>query len=286
MNRLLRSSAKFVIPLVVLRCVGCAFSPGEPWGHVDATLDIQFLPPSDRIDESGALKTSLGYHVQLEPISLSVDGILLTFSGEGSATDVFDPANPPEGYNLCHNGHCHAETGELVSYEEIAQTLTGSDGGDSVFIPADSSAQVAVNKTAGVALPHCGSPCDTPRGKMTKITVNTSVLALSGRVFDGTGQSRLPHDGVAISVNIGLVPAVSTLAGVWFGKGHPVDRTAKITMNLGAGLFDSVDWGRFSILTDENQNSVFSLSEIEIEQIRTNIREKFAEQTNLVATID
>lgn len=281
-----RHLASPVALIAVVFCTHCSFSPGEPWGHVETTLNVVFDPPPDRIDESGRLKTAHGYHIELEPLSFQINDIVLTFSQEDTELAAFDPGNPPEGYGLCHNGHCHAASGALVSYEEIARSTGGTDGAENLIVPIDSATSVGLNSTAAATVPVCGPSCDTPLGKLTTLTVNIQSMSWNARVFDETALRRLPPQGVTISATTTLIPALSTTAVARFGKGHPVNRTAELRLILGATLFDGIDWANFPVTTSVGETPSFVLSETEMELIQTTLREKFIESSKLSASIE
>ena len=111
--------------LALISLGGCT-DPGLPWGVVEATIEAKFDPSEGRLDDEGRLKTSANYALELESVAVTFDALTLTLAGAGAAD--FDPANPPEGYSLCHNGHCHAASGELVDYEDIQAEMNQASG--------------------------------------------------------------------------------------------------------------------------------------------------------------
>ncbi|MBM4373379.1 MAG: hypothetical protein FJ098_17105, partial [Deltaproteobacteria bacterium] len=131
--------------LVLVLAAGCAFTDGEPWGEVRPALRVVFDPSPERLTPEGWLRTTLGYGVELHALDVSVDGLTLSMAAGGEGAAVFDPADPPEGYSLCHNGHCHAASGALVSYEAIAAELGGggTTEGFVLAVPAAGSVPAA-----------------------------------------------------------------------------------------------------------------------------------------------
>ena len=137
---MLHSHAKFslktaFVALLLPAVVGC-LGDGLPWGQLEASMTATFAPSPDRLDDQGRLKTAANYVVDIEEISLGFDAFSLVLAAQGAAG--FDPANPPEGYSLCHNGHCHSDSGALVDYEDIALEMAGGSGGARVAVGLDS----------------------------------------------------------------------------------------------------------------------------------------------------
>ncbi|MCB9762153.1 MAG: hypothetical protein H6739_20305 [Alphaproteobacteria bacterium] len=103
---------------------GCTFTPGtEGFTTLDSAAltggweaEDPALPQILREDGTTITITS----ASLQPAWLSLQSI----SGAGS---TFDPADPPEGYGLCHSGHCHRDDGALVDYVDIQAELAGGD---------------------------------------------------------------------------------------------------------------------------------------------------------------
>jgi len=82
---------------------GCVWGPGEPFVElVQVELQVE-------VDGGGAA-AARGARLALQAL-------------EGGVS--FDPADPPEGYGLCHNGHCHKDDGTLPTYEQIEAELAG-----------------------------------------------------------------------------------------------------------------------------------------------------------------
>lgn len=111
--------------MIALLFLACTFQPGGGFGRLDGfTADLRFEPGEARDLGGFKVLTDLGYEVQVDSMQLDLSAIeLQELSGAPGVT--FDPANPPEGYGLCHGGHCHAEDGSLVGYDEIIAELSG-----------------------------------------------------------------------------------------------------------------------------------------------------------------
>ncbi len=96
--------------------VGCTFDSGAPWGYVDAAIDIE------PVGDSGQVAVT---DQEIEPSELE----LRARATGGGGVEDFDPADPPPGFTLCHQGHCHHEDGGIYDYEEIEAGIGVEDGG-------------------------------------------------------------------------------------------------------------------------------------------------------------
>lgn len=97
---------------------GCALEPGGGFStlgevQVGGALETTFLPTGD------------GREVELTSALLTVVAATLQSLSGGGGDNSLDPSAPPEGFSLCHSGHCHHEDGSLWSYEEIEAWLAG-----------------------------------------------------------------------------------------------------------------------------------------------------------------
>ena len=92
----------------------CTLEGGQPWGQVDFGVSVLSMDTAGRM-EGNLIKTADNYGLEIETLTVefaAVSAVQTTSAGAG-----FDPAQPPEGYSLCHNGHCHSADGRLVAYE-------------------------------------------------------------------------------------------------------------------------------------------------------------------------
>ncbi|MCA9514934.1 MAG: hypothetical protein KC635_08330 [Myxococcales bacterium] len=227
---------------------GCAFSDGDPWGRLELDAAARLDRPADRAVD-GKLLTAENYLVALDTVELVPGDVTVAQKAEGSA-GAFDPADPPEGYTLCHNGHCHATDGRLVPYEEVAAELAGGGGsaGPSVTIPVAAGAMVALptsGEAAEIPLGDCPAGCEWARGEMDTVSVAVTSLHLRGTVFDQLtgGAARLPSEGVGFDVTIPLdavAPSASLHAA--FGVDEPVGLRVHATVVVPATLFDGIDF--------------------------------------------
>lgn len=222
-----------MLPLLLL---GCAFGPGQGFGELEAaSLTAVFSPGAARDLGGGEVLSQDGYAVRVDTLALDLGDVeLLALSGGGSAT--FDPANPPEGYTLCHGGHCHSESGALVDYADIEAELAGGAASFSavVTLPVGEAADLL----DGAVFDFDVAPyAYLPAADVSKVEVGVSALRLEGEV------RRHPDDGWRAPITVAL-----PLEGA-FGAGFdlPLDRahdpvvTLSIALAPDGTLFDGLD---------------------------------------------
>lgn len=113
------------LPLLpLLGLAGCAIGPGHGYGELSPVAFSAALTPGAARDLGGAVLTDQGYAVALDAFTWEV-GSLHLMELQGGSGGTFDPATPPEGYGLCHGGHCHRDDGALVDYADIEAELAG-----------------------------------------------------------------------------------------------------------------------------------------------------------------
>ncbi len=215
---------------------GCTFEDGQPWGEVV----FQLQPRFDR-DGRGddRLQTSKDYDVALSTLKLGLTTIDLNIAGEEGVLS-FDPANPPDGYSLCHNGHCHAADGKLVSYADIDAELA-LGGGKEVLVGAV-DATIDFLNPAQIAV-DCGS-CEVGRGTLSAVTVRVDHIRIEGTAFDRRLAPRIPEEGLPFSVDIPvLVETSQILVGEReIGRNAPVGILVPGDIIVHARLLDQIDF--------------------------------------------
>jgi hypothetical protein len=166
---------------------GCAWGDGEPFAVVDARLTAALEVPADRDLGGGWQKLASGYEVRIDELVVVAEELTLVDAGTGPSS--FDPANPPPGYSNCHAGHCHADDGSLVDYEDIEAELAGGGAGatEVLFWPLGE-----LDLAAGVdrAL-ACDPDCSLPLAHVTAARMHVTGLRLAGAVRDGRADPRL-----------------------------------------------------------------------------------------------
>jgi hypothetical protein len=156
----------------------CAWQNGEPFGAVTVDLTARWTDDASR---GGAWqKLASDFEVQVTAASATFGALALV--DVGTAALNFDPADPPPGYSLCHNGHCHNDDGRLVSYEEIAAELAGGDGPASALSLAVGARELrtGVEETLGCD----GGPCDLPLASIRRVELPVLRLEAAGQVRD------------------------------------------------------------------------------------------------------
>jgi len=156
----------------------------------------------------------------------------------------FDPADPPEGYSLCHNGHCHADSGELVDYEDISAELAGGQTSAGGVVQAiDSEVGLDTGDVVDVPLDDCSNDCQLERGLLNTVTLEVRSLRISGRAFDTTEQQRLPEEGVAFETVIPLNLEFTRVVEGRIADGEPVDVNLLVRLELTEKMLDPVEFG-------------------------------------------
>lgn len=225
--------SRLIFILAVLSLGGCTIEDGNPWGTARFDLETRF-------DTDGRgdvrLRTAKDYDVELDELVLGVSTVRLQLTGAGEQLS-FDPANPPSGYSLCHNGHCHSSDGRLVDYEDIEAELVTGGGGPELVGAVDGRVSFLSPEPIPV---DCGM-CDLERGSIQAATIELNVLSIRGRVWDRRVDARIP-EGMAFEVEYPLNEALtSVIEGIDVGQDPlGVDVTGSLTIR--ARLLDQFDF--------------------------------------------
>lgn len=220
---------------------GCAWGPGGSFGELSAELSAGWEVAPGRDAGGGWQRLASDYQVRVDGAAWTTTKLVLVGRAEGAEGAVgFDPASPPPGYSLCHNGHCHAADGRLVSYEEIAAEL----GGDKPPASALELPTGALDLIAGgsLELGCAGGPCDLPRGTIGRVELEVTALALSGAVRDARTPPRRAEAPFFAAVTL---PRPVRPAGA---LELPIDRASAPRIRLAVGvhpsaeIFDTLDW--------------------------------------------
>jgi hypothetical protein len=161
---------------------------------------------------------------------------------EGTSTG-FDPADPPPGFGLCHNGHCHADGGSLVAYEDVAIAASESVASGRVIQPVDAGVELV---RGSVSVPFEGpcEGCQLDPGQLGSVGLNIVAVRVRGQVFDlleGDAR-RLPEAGVEVSFTVLVDVALGRQLGGVVGKDDPPGVEIQTTFLMTERLFDGVDW--------------------------------------------
>ncbi|TNF34313.1 MAG: hypothetical protein EP329_07380 [Deltaproteobacteria bacterium] len=243
------SSTLAALAVAALVAPACAFADGDPWGRLELDLAARVDASADRV-EDGAIKTARDYLVRLDAVEVEVEHVVVRQRAAGAAA-AFDPADPPEGYSLCHNGHCHSADGRLVSYEDIAAEVAGAGAGSGPSVTLEALegavtlpvAPATLGASSQVPLDECPGGCTFARGDLDTLEVALIEVRVTGVVHDRlTGDSaRLPAAGRRFDVVLPASVVTASLDGA-FDKGEPVGLRLSVTVEVPASLFDGPDW--------------------------------------------
>jgi hypothetical protein len=214
---------------------GCTFSPGEPWGTLEIALDVRF-DPADREDE-GRLRTATDYLLEVDAVSVDLTRVFLSFS-EDSAPVVFDEANPPAGFSLCHGGHCHSDDGRLVDYEDIVRDLEGG-GAEPPGLSMPVGERLELDDEPLAVPLDCGA-CALPATVVDDVRLELGRVQLTGRAFDARGE-RLPEDGVEFDLVYDQPVASKLELGEEVGPWSSPRLRIEVDYALPLGVLD-LDW--------------------------------------------
>lgn len=261
-----RSAAEALVGLV-LGLGGCTFDDGNPWGEASVGLRASFEVPASRVRDDGSVKTARDYAVKLDTLKLTFSTLTIGMrEGEGEAPAGFDPAAPPEGFSLCHNGHCHGADGKLYSYAEVAAAAAGGEnaGGAAPVVTVDVGSEdgIALSDTP-VDVPLSGCPCDLPRGTLTAAQLTVTRLQVRGSVTDLRPTSRLASPVVEIDLDLPLDAVFSAPLEGGVSRGDFADQQFGFaaTLALTPKVLDVID---FSLATQPTE-----LSQTLSETVRT-----------------
>lgn len=261
---------------LLLAMSGCTFEEGSPWGQAAFALEASFDASARRTDE-GYLRTGNGYGFELERLELELGALALTERPEGAAVS-FDPANPPAGYSLCHNGHCHAADGRLVDYEDIALELAAQQGvAGGVTQPVDASARFEGDDVVTLEIDPeaCSNQCELPVGELASASLVVASVRLVGRAID-TREDRLPAEGLEVDVTLPVQVTFERVIGGAIGRDAPVGVEVDVALGVPDTLLDGVDW---SLWADSPGALATSPA------LLTVIRDNLAEDASLEVTI-
>jgi hypothetical protein len=190
------------------------------------------------------VKTDADYAVEIRRLAVEVEALHLDLStGEDSAG--FDPAHPPEGYSLCHNGHCHGPGGSLVPYDEIQRQVSGASSFSVARFGMEQPVELGPEPIE-IALGECTSECELERGEITEVGVDLHGIDLEVIVFDPRTESRLPPGGAAFSAELVLEAEVGAELDGRVDDGEPLVVRVAADLAMPESMFDGIDWAAVS----------------------------------------
>lgn len=224
--------------LVFAGLVGCTFADGSPWGRVDGRMQARSL------ERTGASPEDIEIDRAVLKAEVVAESVTTQSGGSGGS---FDPSNPPSGYSLCHNGHCHSDEGELVPYEKVRAEMNAS-GGTSTQTLASWSTDLELSGGEPVVLPEVSIDDETT---IDRLSLKATNLVIEGTYRDGERE-------VPLEVQLGQFQ-LGTLEGLDVSVGPESDAHQTIEVCLGwtESWFSEVDAGEL-----ERQDGTIRLTRI------------------------
>jgi hypothetical protein len=243
---------------------GCTFEEGQPWGQAELSVSAR-LDDAGRPDAQGRLRTSTGYLVELEGFEVSFGAANLNLRPAGTNVS-FDPASPPEGFSLCHNGHCHSADGRLVDYEDVAAEVAqraGVSGG--VSWPLDVGA-LLTGEAVELPLGPCSGGCELPTGELSTFEVTMTGAKVRARVLRASDEGEVAV--VDLDAPLAVVLRVPVEGEV--GKDAPVGVRLDARVEVSAKWLDEVPWeaGEPSALEGSLGGAIFENTTITLDVAR------------------
>jgi hypothetical protein len=223
-----------------LAFAGCATGPGHGFGEItEVTLDLGFTPGEARDLGDGGFLTDLGYRVHLDRFEVGLTELRLEqLPGAGGGL-AFDPADPPAGYTLCHNGHCHAEDGSLHSYEEVEAEATSGAASWTPVVAYDLDREVDLLGDGLETLPDCEQDCALPQVHVQRVSLDVRSVSLQATIHDddaGTTEWAAAIEADATSSLLGTL-------NLPFDRDHDPVVRLDLTATVDGTLLDTVDPG-------------------------------------------
>lgn len=236
--------ARLLLPLLL--ATGCALDAGEGFAVLQPSLRAAYTSPSSREVGDGYQRLSSDFQVRLTTVTMRLERIDLLGSAGGGGPTSFDPANPPPGYTICHNGHCDREDGAQVPYEEVEAELGG--GGAS----ASTVATLPVGELDLLAPENrsleCEPDCELPSTTVSNGRWTLTALRLDGTVRDSRATPRFsgerPFRFELTSTGAPAEP-VAVLTGaldIPSDRAHAPRVVLDLTLELTPKIFDPLDW--------------------------------------------
>lgn len=239
---------RFVVVVAMSLGTGCALEPGHGFGTITgASLSARLTPGPARDLGGGAILTNLGHRVTLRSAHLTLGPVQLQSLGAsgGGSGAVFDPASPPPGYSLCHSGHCHSDSGELVSYEEIQAELAG--GGAAGYRAEATFGAVGEVDLLAAGPRALGEPApsrELPETTLVRAVVQVERVALEGEVELAEPSAGEPRAELVVSLPFdgALTAAISRPVD----RDHPAELDVEVAITLDGTVFDDLPFDRLS----------------------------------------
>jgi hypothetical protein len=228
-----------------LGLAACAGEPGVGWGPVELALDAHWQVPADRRSGDDEIILAGGWIVAVDEVVLTVATARLqaAVAGDSASTTTFDPANPPAGYANCHGGHCHADDGRLVAYEEIAAELAAGGATGHLDLMRFGGTQLDALTAGRARQATCTETCLLDTLLPSLLALDLAALQIRGHVRDGRAVPRLAGTH-AFSARIPLAGLQLASPLIWPDRPDSEAPTWRLQahLTLGPDLLDAVDW--------------------------------------------
>ena len=230
----------------VLLSTGCALDAGEGFAVLEPSLRAAYTSPPSREVGDGFQRLSSDFQVKLTTARMRLERIELLGRSGGGGPTTFDPANPPPGYTICHNGHCDREDGAQVSYEDVEAELSGG-GGSATTVATLPVGEVDLLNPETRSL-ECQPDCELPGTTVSNGRWTLTGLRLEGIVRDARATPRFAGErpfqlDATVSGNPSEPVAVITGAlDVPSDRAHAPRVVLELTLELTPMSFDPVDW--------------------------------------------
>lgn len=254
--------------LLLFLSTGCALGPGEPFATLSVRVVAALSHPPGRDAGDGFQKLSTDYQVKLSSLRLDVTALELVDLGAG-ATLAFDPANPPAGYGLCHNGHCHREDGALVDYAVISAEVSGGGGPSTVATLASRELDVFAGEDFAL---DCGEVCALPAAQVGQVRLQVRGVSAVGVVRDGRPQARLSEQPFQLEATLPGGSELSTPVDIEVSRHASARVRVTLSVALGAPLLDGIPFEQLPSAAGARDAYPASLPDVQ-KQLRVNLAE-------------
>lgn len=228
---------------LLAQLAACTFSDGNPWGR--ASFEVIAEAELPEIDAEGWFVTPYDYRIRVNEVSVELHEIALSGSGVSSGPSLFDPANPPPGYSNCHNGHCHADSGAIVDYEDIQAELNGGSAPVSAAVLEQQLAEpvVLIPASGPAALGECSKECALPAGEITEVALHVESVSLSVDVKDlRTGDEARLSGPITLRETLELDRVIRVSIAEKVGRGNAFHLATEIELHLEAEFWERIRW--------------------------------------------